>query len=613
MAITLTNVTSGYNTSTINANFQNLETYINNILLSRADTGVAGEGMMGRDLDMNGFRILNADIAASELTNDRALRVPFSEGYIAPLPVASARANKLLAFDSTGLPVTIVPSSGSAADVLLQLNANTGATLVGTNSGAKVDAYTRAYDISTVDALRASSLPAQITVVKTSGYSNIFGRTEFWKRAGTTGAASQTPLQLNALSVTDATGAVWNMEVFDHKIYIDSLGAVANGTTDAWDYLELAFKNAGQGTGRVVTGLGPVYLFNKPILMKSGRHLEFDAKFGINLIYGGQFLTETDAPAASTPAGVGYTSTFSDKKAMVVVAHSNSQFANYWSMKNFYMYTAGNVAVDYGIYCPFANNFEIDSSWFVGGMIGLDARNLYAYTISGSYFNPPNGVMGTVGFNVTPIQNGLGSGTSGTLTRVGISNYRFSWIMIEMNYTTMTSCYSEGSLTRNALTFTRSHGINVNTYGIENLTQVGGEGRLFAATDSQVSVIGLQASFNVNLSGCTAVSVAGASFVNFYDMFITAVGTAYSPFVTDSTSRVQVFGFKYTGPTPAANAIGVKTTLQGIQGQTEVIKFSGDWAGGFMLIGSARIWDNAGQLRVKYGSDPTSATDGAPL
>lgn len=59
MAIVLNNVTSGYNLATINSNFQKIEDYVNDKLLARADTGVAGEAMMERALDMNGNKILN--------------------------------------------------------------------------------------------------------------------------------------------------------------------------------------------------------------------------------------------------------------------------------------------------------------------------------------------------------------------------------------------------------------------------------------------------------------------------------------------------------------------------------------------------------------------------
>lgn len=121
MAIELTDITSGYNLSKINANFQTLEDYINQKVLARADTGVAGEGKMERDLDMDGHRILNADIDGSTITNDRAVRV--TGAYIPPIPQSlEERKGKIVSFDiNTGNPIAISPASGSATDVLNQL------------------------------------------------------------------------------------------------------------------------------------------------------------------------------------------------------------------------------------------------------------------------------------------------------------------------------------------------------------------------------------------------------------------------------------------------------------------------------------------------------------
>lgn len=472
--------------------------------------------------------------------------------------------------DLASLPKTVptgsIPASAGGtgkwqsvdvADVLRKdLAKPTGAGLIGTQYGADAQDYFSAYDLNTVTALMASSLPSQIKVVRTSGYYDIFGKSDIWVRSAETATASQNPLQLNKLAVTDANGSVWYLDISSGHIYIDSIGAKGDGTTDDWYHLELCFKNAEQGSNRVVKGNARQYFFSKPILMKTGRHLEFNAKFGLNLTYGGQLLSPTDAPNATTPAGVGFTSTFSDKKAQVVVAHTDNKYASYWSLKNFYMQNVSNAASDYGIYCPFANNFEIESVWFVGGMIGMDSRNIYAYSMMATYFSAPAGIMGTVGINVTPITNGLGSGTSGTCVGVGVTNYNYSWFINEMNYTTLTSCYSEGSLTRYAFSLSRCNGLNINTYGIENLTAVAGDGRLAAIVDSQISINGIQASFNINLSAATAISVSGNSQVTINDMFIAAVGTAYAPLVTDSTSRVRMFGFKYSGPTPLNNAIG---------------------------------------------------------
>ena len=131
MAISLDEITSGYNLSKINTNFQKVEDYINDKLLARAATGVAGEAMMTRDLDMNHYRILNADIDGSDITNDRAVRV--SDMFLNPIPQADAdRRGKIVTFDiNTGQPVAVAPASGSAVDVLNQLAAPTGLTLLG--------------------------------------------------------------------------------------------------------------------------------------------------------------------------------------------------------------------------------------------------------------------------------------------------------------------------------------------------------------------------------------------------------------------------------------------------------------------------------------------------
>ncbi|HIE4892126.1 TPA: hypothetical protein ACXNMZ_001999 [Yersinia enterocolitica] len=63
----------------------------------------------------------------------RSLRVP--ETSISILPQIDDRKNKILAFDELGSPIAVVPESGSAADVLIQLAKPSGAGLVGSESG----------------------------------------------------------------------------------------------------------------------------------------------------------------------------------------------------------------------------------------------------------------------------------------------------------------------------------------------------------------------------------------------------------------------------------------------------------------------------------------------
>ncbi|MES0302999.1 phage tail fiber domain-containing protein [Citrobacter sedlakii] len=67
---------------------------------------------------------------------NRTLRVP--ESYVDVLPPVDQRANKLLAFNAAGKPITVLPQSGSASDVLIELAKPTGASKIGTVDGTTV-------------------------------------------------------------------------------------------------------------------------------------------------------------------------------------------------------------------------------------------------------------------------------------------------------------------------------------------------------------------------------------------------------------------------------------------------------------------------------------------
>ena len=75
---------------------------------------------------------VNAQDAATkgyaDAQNNKTLRVPES---VNPLPNATTRAGKLVAFDNSGNPIVVLPSSGSASDVMIQLGSNDGEKYIG--------------------------------------------------------------------------------------------------------------------------------------------------------------------------------------------------------------------------------------------------------------------------------------------------------------------------------------------------------------------------------------------------------------------------------------------------------------------------------------------------
>ena len=103
--------------------------------------------LFGGPFDAEGYRISNLadpvndqDAATKKYVESvslaRTLRVP--ENTVQAVPSVSMRANKLLAFNAAGDPIAVLPASGSASDVLIELAKPTGAGLSGTTSGGTV-------------------------------------------------------------------------------------------------------------------------------------------------------------------------------------------------------------------------------------------------------------------------------------------------------------------------------------------------------------------------------------------------------------------------------------------------------------------------------------------
>ncbi|HGN8756689.1 phage tail fiber protein [Enterobacter asburiae] len=96
--------------------------------------------LFGGPYDAQGYRIEKGadpvnqqDFATKNYVDNislvRTLRVP--ESQVSMLPPASQRANQMLAFNDYGQPITVIPPSGSASDVLVELAKQTGSQKIG--------------------------------------------------------------------------------------------------------------------------------------------------------------------------------------------------------------------------------------------------------------------------------------------------------------------------------------------------------------------------------------------------------------------------------------------------------------------------------------------------
>ncbi|HKY45122.1 MAG TPA: hypothetical protein VJM50_18670 [Pyrinomonadaceae bacterium] len=172
----------------------------------------------------------------------RTLRVPASEGSVPELPGFATRANTILGFNETGVPIVVTPTSGSAIDLAIDLANATdplkGAALVG-------------YDNSTV----ADTLAAIDAAVDANTAADALFKSDLLSSAVSKGAA----LIGYSDSVTYGANTVGARlrNLFEYR-HIESFGAVSveNGGTDSTAAVTaaIAYMNS---TGRnVIIGFG---------------------------------------------------------------------------------------------------------------------------------------------------------------------------------------------------------------------------------------------------------------------------------------------------------------------------------------------------------------------
>lgn len=485
MSIELDDVSSGYNLSVINNNFQKIEDKMNGEVLWRKDSSVAGEAKMERDLDMDGFRILNADVDASTLTNDRAIRVSDLQSIPAIPQTDTERRGKVVTFDvNTGNPIAVAPASGSAVDVLNQLALPTGATLVGygsTTVAGKLDSLTSSDGFKNVgkflnlSALRAFAPVAIGDVVFVVSAASTSSSEKHYGGGYFQAVAKGSLVDDGGMTIVPATGTLAWVRIQYDNVYIEYFGAKGDGVTDSTSAI-LAAMAYGK-TNHVTIHAGPG-------IFETSSSIPVNKRSGLVGVGREQTIFEKTSNTGY-PVATGVT-----PDAFIVVLGdiydpndlTGASDASWVKLKGFTFRRKGLTgranAVQYGIWAPKMNTSILEDIRIECGYYGFWGEDVWSNIFNSCQFLGL-GVKQFAGFQIDRFRTGVHalSGTSNVLNCVGIANYQIGFNLNSQQYITLNSCTADGigpmadlgETDSRAYAFINPHGVTMNGCGSEGV------------------------------------------------------------------------------------------------------------------------------------------------
>ncbi len=215
----------------------------------------------------------------AQLNLNKTLHVP--EDSVNPVPSVSNRANKILAFNDSGQPIAVLPESGSASDVLIQLAASDGVKLVGGAVAdydlAASDGYKFIGECPSFSALRNIVPSKEGVKIKLRGYrsGSLLGGGWF---IGHLSARTD-----NRVTVASSGGGYHWVREDEKNIDVFQAGAFGDGVTDDYPYVQDAINYlislspvvAGAFSGALIAPQGYTYKISTQLLISVPIKLHF--------------------------------------------------------------------------------------------------------------------------------------------------------------------------------------------------------------------------------------------------------------------------------------------------------------------------------------------------
>lgn len=390
-------------------------------------------------------------LASSNLS--RTLRVPEP---IPQLPDAATRANKMPAFDSAGNPIVVIPPSGSASDVLIELAKPTGSQRIGTNHRGTLQ-----LDLDAIDR-------------RPDGYGNSIAAV----------LANGNDVQIaKDISVTTRT------DVQGDKV-LDGCGGILNVTTPGVPAIFSDSRTTGINNDRVRI---------ENVKIQGSVTPDGDAAYGI-------FLRDSESPVVDGVYASGFTG------GIININTVSSITRNIRATKMVFHPTL--VAGGYGVLLDETRQAIIDGVQFDARAGNDNGRHMLYVARSGGHGNVYDGCMNTIATNMIAKYRAKNDRNMWAVNIRKSTRGIYSNIVIDdanggITYN-VENGYIENNITSNATILVTKYQNGVGVYGVsQSYPTTGPDYRVSGSLDTSLVLVVKPTSSSLNGADCVAYNMAG--------------------------------------------------------------------------------------------------------